>query len=459
MIGGTGGHAKTARYILKTVNKTEDIIKRETPVLHVVLVWWYGYIYISGERYGGRQRFYDLHVRVRGPAAKQVQALVLETLATANARKIAGDLLTHLTRQEERDENFGNTYTVVNEPTDTSQVKTRDTFVIVRGGAVHEEKLRRVHSPRGDGLAITREEETSREGSEIGRNGQTKEEKMEDGRGVGDEQVMDEEEAARKRFKHNGEERTRETEEQLEGESEAKHGKVQKRGRMEREAGKEGEGGVDLLEEKMKETLGEPKKIRLVPPHCQRQRDEDVKGENLYSLERSSISHSGDSRDEGQRFQGVPILSASSAVTTLFSSLFSYVFRSKSPHSSVSSSSPSSRSSTPGDPDSSLLSPVPAGGLIVSSTSPYLSPSGEERERAAEDPGEKPNRPMTPTKKLLETPRRLLFSWMAIPSSKETASSVDSIEAKRREEQEQDDDIDDAHDVLIQVKIWWSIST
>ncbi|PHJ20485.1 phospholipase d active site domain-containing protein [Cystoisospora suis] len=408
-----------------------------------------------GERYGGKQRFYDLHVRVRGPAAKQVQALVLETLATANAKKIAVDLLTHLTRQEERDEHPWHTHTVVNERPDTSQgIRTwGDTFVIGKGSAVHEKKLPRIRSLRGDRLVMTREEERSREGSEIGSNGQEKFEKMTKNKGVGDEQVMNEQEAAPRGSKQDGEERTSEPdEEELEGESEEKHGqKVQARGRVEKEAGKEGEGEVDLFEGKTKEKLGESKKKRPVRFHCQKQRHEDVKGENLCPLERSSISHNGDGYEESQRSQGVPTLSASSAVTTLFSSLSSYVFRSTSPHSSASSSSLSeSRSLTPGDSDNSLLSPVPAGRHMVTSTSPYLSPSSEERERAPDDPGEKPSRPMTPTKKLLETPRRLLFSWMAEPCSKETASCVDSIEAKRREE-EQDDDVDDAHDVLIQV--------
>ncbi|CBZ54979.1 hypothetical protein NCLIV_054060 [Neospora caninum Liverpool] len=65
-----------------------------------------------GAKFGGRNHFYDLHVRVRGPAVKALEALFVETLETSNARPLRDRLVSHLakvdTEQEARMPRFGN---------------------------------------------------------------------------------------------------------------------------------------------------------------------------------------------------------------------------------------------------------------------------------------------------------------------------------------------------------------
>ncbi|PFH33981.1 hypothetical protein BESB_071330 [Besnoitia besnoiti] len=51
-----------------------------------------------GEQFGGCNHFYDLHVRLRGPAVKALEALMLETVDTANARPVRDRLRAHLAR-------------------------------------------------------------------------------------------------------------------------------------------------------------------------------------------------------------------------------------------------------------------------------------------------------------------------------------------------------------------------
>ncbi|KEP62846.1 UNVERIFIED_CONTAM: phospholipase D active site domain-containing protein [Hammondia hammondi] len=53
-----------------------------------------------GEKFGGRNHFYDLHVRLRGPAVKALESLFVETLDTSNARSLRDRLVAHLARVE-----------------------------------------------------------------------------------------------------------------------------------------------------------------------------------------------------------------------------------------------------------------------------------------------------------------------------------------------------------------------
>lgn len=405
-------------------------------------------MYTSGARFGGRQRFYDLHVRVRGPAARQLQALVVETLATANAGDIASELLAHLNRQDHREENSWETDTMLNGAPPPQKGDPRADAPAVEHERAVRGKLRSGGVSPGEGMTGRAERSCQLFGSRL--TGQAKEE------GAVHEQD-DEEGATCRGGKYREEEREQKKlrEEEPEGGSEETRETTQQ---TEGGTHMEGELGAGLLkrkrvEEQSVEEANQSGSVRF--PDGSRWGTNDATGEHMHIREESSGPRDIDGSGESQAFPGFA-LSVFSAVSALHSCLSSFFSWSTPPHAFVSSDTSPCSSST--DATQPLLSGERPGELASSSRrSEHLAASSEGRDGArAGGAGQGPGC-TTATERLLATPRRILFSWVGSPRDSERISGHDGTEAKRTQEEdpadEDDDDVDDAHDVLIQVLV------